>query len=288
MPTFISSDFRSIEPCVNAFLAKCKSWMEMFWYAKDHPDDPAGDVYNVTYASVSTALKWAKLLPSEVTKDQRTLAKVINLGGQYDFAPAGLAALLDCSKEEAREILNAFLKVTVPEILHRSSQIRKAVLRGEERFTIFGRRRTYPLDLPYPERYEREIEFSDGLPLYELCEAIPITGADAGRLREATNNETQSPANDINLLCKRYISDHLYEYPRLFPCMTIHDSIMFVSFSEGRALYEEMEFIEHCSTNPHLYLPQKILQTLGWEEKSPLRVEIVYGPNKADLKPFKS
>jgi len=283
--TLIVQDLKSIEPLVNASLAKCGSLLDVFRCAKRDPSNPEGDIYRKIYAETYSKLTKRLILPGDVTADQRqNTGKPMFLAITYDRSPWGLAHTLGCSPDEARKILDALLKEAFPEILARSGRTRRDALQGKLQKTIAGRRRTYEFILPYYQTHKKLIDRAEEFPLYELAERVKILKTDQGVLREANNMVTQAEANDINLRLKQYMARESYKFPNLYHVTTVHDSIMFVSFSKPSGVEEEINWMHETTTHPDRYLPQDILHALGWDKEALVQAEIKYGPNKAELK----
>ncbi len=124
--TLLSADYSQIELRIIAALAQEKSMIE--------------DFKNGTDIHTSTAAKVYGISVEEVTKEQRSHAKMVNFGIIYGISAFGLAERLNISRSEAKSIIdNYFMKY--PGIKqYMDESIEKAREKGYVE-TILGRRR---------------------------------------------------------------------------------------------------------------------------------------------------
>ncbi len=269
--SMITADFKSIEPMVLASISGCQAWLELFDYGKRNPGDPKGDLYCKIWSDIMTFIG-KKMTPADVTDPMRDKAKVVVLGYTYDRSPWALAQGLGCSVEEAKQIYKGF-EQAYPEILHFSHNNRVRILGGDFPHTLFGRYRT--ADIVYPPTDLSDLEPMNLNDLQAVLKEIedPISGSDCHGLRALKNNVIQSAANDLNLLCKRYMAEFCPE--DLWHVLAVHDSIKFV----GNASQENLTWIYETMGDPKRWLGEKYLKALQWDKWDILRADVSYGPS---------
>ena len=91
----------------------------------------------------STAAKIYNINMSDVTKDQRRIAKAVNFGIVYGMSPWGLAEELNISTFEANDFINRYFMI-YPEVKAYLDNVVKETKEIGYTETIFGRRRYMP------------------------------------------------------------------------------------------------------------------------------------------------
>lgn len=125
----ISADYSQIELRILAHVSKCKNMIDAFNSGEDLHSSTAAKIYNVDI--------------SNVTKDQRRMAKAVNFGIVYGMSPWGLAEELKISTFEANDFINRYFSIypEVKDYLDKTVSNTKTTGYTE---TIFGRRRYMP------------------------------------------------------------------------------------------------------------------------------------------------
>jgi DNA polymerase-1 len=125
----VSFDYSQIELRIAAFLSGDKKLIEIFKEGLDVHTAVACEVFGVK--------------PTEVTKEMRVKAKVINFGVMYGMGVTALQKNIGTNREEAQEFLNGyFIKFSgLAEYLER---IKRETAQKGYTETYFGRRRYFP------------------------------------------------------------------------------------------------------------------------------------------------
>ena len=125
----ISADYSQIELRILAHVSKCKNMIDAFNSGEDLHSSTAAKIYYVDI--------------SNVTKDQRRMAKAVNFGIVYGMSPWGLAEELKISTFEANDFINRYFSIypEVKDYLDKTVSNTKTTGYTE---TIFGRRRYMP------------------------------------------------------------------------------------------------------------------------------------------------
>ena len=125
----ISADYSQIELRILAHVSKCKNMIDAFNSGEDLHSSTAAKIYNVDI--------------SNVTKDQRRMAKAVNFGIVYGMSPWGLAEELKITTFEANDFINRYFSIypEVKDYLDKTVNNTKTTGYTE---TIFGRRRYMP------------------------------------------------------------------------------------------------------------------------------------------------
>ena len=126
---FFSADYSQIELRIMAHLSGDANMIEAF--VEGH------DIHRATAAKVY------KLPIEEVTSDQRRKAKTANFGIIYGISAFGLAQQLDCSRTEAKQLIDDYFAAFPRVISYIESQKELARQRGYAE-TLFGRKRYLP------------------------------------------------------------------------------------------------------------------------------------------------
>lgn len=125
----VSADYSQIELRILAHVSKCKHMIEAFNNGEDLHASTAAKIYNINM--------------SDVTKDQRRIAKAVNFGIVYGMSPWGLAEELNISTFEANDFINRYFMI-YPEVKAYLDNVVKETKEIGYTETIFGRRRYMP------------------------------------------------------------------------------------------------------------------------------------------------
>lgn len=203
---FLSFDYSQIEIRVLAQLAGETELIKVFKEGKD------------VHASV--AAKVFKVPETEVTKDMRRRAKVINFGIIYGMGVNALKTNLGSTREEAQEFYDNFF-ATFPKIREYFDRVIQGAYKNGYTETLFGRRRYFP----------------------GLKSPLPYVRANAERM--AMNAPLQGTAADIVKLSMIEV-DHALKKQKLdeqvFLLLQIHDELLYEVRSD--AVVEAKKIIE--------------------------------------------
>jgi DNA polymerase-1 len=122
----ISSDYSQIELRVLAHMSGDKNLIDSFLNDIDIHTRTAALVFNVK--------------ESEVTKEMRRRAKILNFGIIYGMSPYGAAKQLNCSPEEAKDYIDAYFN-RFPTVLDFIENLVEQAKKSGETRTLLGRRR---------------------------------------------------------------------------------------------------------------------------------------------------
>lgn len=125
----VSADYSQIELRILAHVSKCENMINAFNSGEDLHSSTAAKIYGIDV--------------SEVTKDQRRMAKAVNFGIVYGMSPWGLAEELHISTFDANNFINRYFTI-YPEIKVFLENIVNSVKEVGYTETIFGRRRYIP------------------------------------------------------------------------------------------------------------------------------------------------
>lgn len=125
----LSADYSQIELRLMAHLSQDEHLIEAFRAGQDIHRATAARIFGVTL--------------EEVTKEQRRRAKTANFGIIYGISAFGLAQQLDCSRQEAKSLIDGYF-AAFPRVIEYIEE-QKALAR-EQGFarTLFGRKRYLP------------------------------------------------------------------------------------------------------------------------------------------------
>jgi len=126
---FVAADYSQFELRLAAVLAGDKDLINDFNGDVDIHTKTASDVFGVTQ--------------SEVTKNQRRAAKVINFGVLYGMSPHGLSAATGMNFVEAKRFIDDYFTLRQPIREYIDATLEKAKIEGYVE-TLFGRRRPTP------------------------------------------------------------------------------------------------------------------------------------------------
>ena len=126
---FLSADYSQIELRLMAHFSQDEHMLAAFRSGQD--------------IHAATAAKIYGLPIEQVTKDQRRKAKTANFGIIYGISAFGLAQQLDCSRTEAKQLIDDYFAAFPRVISYIESQKELARQRGYAE-TLFGRKRYLP------------------------------------------------------------------------------------------------------------------------------------------------
>ncbi len=187
---FLSADYSQIELRLLAHMSQDPHLLEAFRGGQD--------------IHAATAAKIFRTPIDQVTKDQRRRAKTANFGIIYGISAFGLSQQLDCTRAEAKALIDDYFAAFPQVIDFIESQKQFAREHGYVE-TLFGRR-----------RYLADIN-SHNATVRSFAE------------RNAVNSPIQGTAADIIKMAMITISKRLNEFndPRLQLTMQIHDELCF-------------------------------------------------------------
>lgn len=125
----VSADYSQIELRLMAAMSKDSVFMEDFRNEKDIHTSTAARVFGTS--------------ESEVTKDQRRKAKMVNFGIIYGISPFGLSQSLRITRGEAKEIIQEYLK-NYPQVLEYIESVKEQARKKGYVETLFNRKRHLP------------------------------------------------------------------------------------------------------------------------------------------------
>ena len=126
---FLSADYSQIELRLMAHFSQDEHMLAAFRSGQDIHAATAAKIYGVAI--------------EQVTKDQRRKAKTANFGIIYGISAFGLAQQLDCSRTEAKQLIDDYFAAFPRVISYIESQKEIARQRGYAE-TLFGRKRYLP------------------------------------------------------------------------------------------------------------------------------------------------
>ena len=126
---FLSADYSQIELRLMAHFSQDEHMLAAFRSGQD--------------IHAATAARIYRLPIDQITKDQRRKAKTANFGIIYGISAFGLAQQLDCSRTEAKQLIDDYFAAFPRAISYIESQKELARQRGYAE-TLFGRKRYLP------------------------------------------------------------------------------------------------------------------------------------------------
>ena len=126
---FLSADYSQIELRLMAHFSQDEHMLEAFRTGQD--------------IHAATAARIFKLPIDQITKDQRRQAKTANFGIIYGISAFGLAQQLDCSRADAKQLIDDYFAAFPRVISYIEAQKELARQRGYAE-TLFGRKRYLP------------------------------------------------------------------------------------------------------------------------------------------------
>ncbi|MBR6116803.1 MAG: DNA polymerase I [Paludibacteraceae bacterium] len=211
---FLSADYSQIELRLLAHFSGDEHMQEAFRQGQD--------------IHAATAAKIFRIPIEQVTADQRRRAKTANFGIIYGISAFGLSQQLDCSRAEAKTLIDGYFEAFPRVVDYIESQKQKAREKGYAE-TLFGRRRYLPDIL------------SQNATVRSFAE------------RNAVNAPIQGTAADIIKMAMVSISRRLHmEQLRAQMIMQVHDELNFnVPEDEVERVREivvgEMQHVVHLS-----------------------------------------
>lgn len=211
---FLSADYSQIELRLLAHFSGDEHMQEAFRQGQD--------------IHAATAAKIFRIPIEQVTADQRRRAKTANFGIIYGISAFGLSQQLDCSRAEAKALIDGYFEAFPRVVDYIESQKQKAREKGYAE-TLFGRRRYLPDIL------------SQNATVRSFAE------------RNAVNAPIQGTAADIIKMAMVSISRRLHmEQLRAQMIMQVHDELNFnVPEDEVERVREivvgEMQHVVHLS-----------------------------------------
>lgn len=126
---FLSADYSQIELRLMAHFSQDPHLVEAFRSGQDIHAATAAKIFNVPL--------------EEVTKDQRRQAKTANFGIIYGISAFGLAQQLDCSRSEAKALIDGYF-AAFPGVIDYIEQQKQLAREQGYAVTLFGRKRYLP------------------------------------------------------------------------------------------------------------------------------------------------
>ena len=126
---FLSADYSQIELRLMAHFSQAPHLVEAFRSGQDIHAATAAKIFNVPI--------------EDVTKDQRRQAKTANFGIIYGISAFGLAQQLDCSRSEAKALIDGYF-AAFPGVIDYIEQQKQLAREQGYAVTLFGRKRYLP------------------------------------------------------------------------------------------------------------------------------------------------
>ena len=126
---FLSADYSQIELRLMAHFSQDPHLVQAFLSGQDIHAATAAKIFNVSI--------------EEVTKEQRRQAKTANFGIIYGISPFGLAQQLDCSRSEAKALIDGYF-AAFPGVIGYIEKQKELARQQGYAVTLFGRKRYLP------------------------------------------------------------------------------------------------------------------------------------------------
>ena len=126
---FLSADYSQIELRLMAHFSQDPHLVHAFLSGQDIHAATAAKIFNVSI--------------EEVTKEQRRQAKTANFGIIYGISPFGLAQQLDCSRSEAKALIDGYF-AAFPGVIDYIEKQKELARQQGYAVTLFGRKRYLP------------------------------------------------------------------------------------------------------------------------------------------------
>ena len=126
---FLSADYSQIELRLMAHFSQDPHLVEAFRSGQDIHTATAAKIFNVPI--------------EQVTKDQRRQAKTANFGIIYGISAFGLAQQLDCSRSEAKSLIDGYF-AAFPGVIDYIERQKELARQQGYAITLFGRKRYLP------------------------------------------------------------------------------------------------------------------------------------------------
>ena len=187
--TLLCADYSQIEPRILAHLSQDQRLRQVFEQGED--------------IHTATAVQIFNLVPDQITRDMRRIAKTVVFGIVYGISPYGLSQTLSISQADAKKYIDAYFEQYAGVKQFLDHTIEEARERGYTT-TILGRRRPIP-ELQSPDQTQRS--FGE---------------------RMAVNSPIQGSAADAIKLAMIAVSRRLHaELPDTKMILQVHDELIF-------------------------------------------------------------
>lgn len=231
----IAADYSQIEPRILAHLSQDERLVKVFEQSEDIHTAAAVDIFN--------------LVPEQITREMRRVAKTVVFGILYGISPFGLSQTLGTTQQKAREYIDAYFAryAGVKAFMDRTLEEAK---RNGYVTTILGRRR------PIPELSSHD-----------------ATQRGFGE-RMAINNPIQGSAADLIKLAMIGVSRRLKaELPTTKMILQVHDELIFEAPERDLEHAKQLVATEMEQTGAGLGLSVPLRIDLGvgcnWREAHP-------------------
>jgi DNA polymerase I len=231
----MSADYSQIEPRILAHFSQDERLLAVFQHDEDIHMATAVDIFN--------------LVPNQITRDMRRIAKTVVFGILYGISPFGLSTTLGISQQEAKKYIDAYFTRYVAVKRFLDQTIAEAKQRGYVT-TILGRRRPIP-----------ELNSSDA------------TQRSFGE-RMALNSPIQGTAADVIKMAMIQVSRRLQaEMPATKMLLQVHDELIFETPEADLEAAKELvkSEMEAAGQQLGLTVPLKVDIGVGrnWREAHP-------------------
>ncbi len=231
----LSADYSQIEPRILAHLSRDERLLKVFERGEDIHTATAVEIFN--------------LVPEQITKEMRRVAKTVVFGILYGISPFGLASTLGVSQQDAKKYIETYFEryAGVKAFLDRT--IEEARQRGYVT-TILGRRRPIP----------------------ELASSDQVQRGFGERM--AVNSPIQGSAADLIKMAMIAVSRRLRaEMPSTKMILQVHDELIFETPAGDLEQAKRLVQTEMEATGPRLGLSVPLKVDLGsgrnWREAHP-------------------
>lgn len=211
---FMSADYSQIELRLMAHFSNDENMISAFCSGQD--------------IHAATAAKIFHKPIDEVTKDERRKAKTANFGIIYGISSFGLAQQLDCSRQEAKSLIDGYF-AAFPRVVEFIEEQKKIAREKGFAETLFGRRRYLP----------------------DILSRNSVVRSFAER--NAVNAPVQGTAADIIKMAMVAISRRL-EGKRTQMIMQVHDELCF-NVPQEEAEWAKQMVVEEMQNVVHLRVP---------------------------------
>ena len=231
----LSADYSQIEPRILAHLSQDERLLKVFEQGEDIHMSTAVDIFN--------------LVPDQITKEMRRVAKTVVFGILYGISPFGLASTLGVSQQDAKKYIDTYFERYAGVKTFLDQTIEEAKQRGYVT-TILGRRRPIP----------------------ELASNDPTQRGFGERM--AVNSPIQGSAADLIKMAMIAVSRRLHEeLPKTKMILQVHDELIFETPEKDLTQAKELVRAEMEAAGPRLGLsvPLKVDAGVGrnWREAHP-------------------
>ncbi|HET7058716.1 MAG TPA: DNA polymerase I [Nitrospiraceae bacterium] len=231
----IAADYSQIEPRILAHLSRDARLLEVFEQGEDIHTATAVDIFN--------------LVPEQITREMRRIAKTVVFGILYGISPFGLSQTLGIPQQQAREYIEAYFARYAGVKAFMDRTLAEAKRTGYVT-TILGRRRPIP-ELNSPDATQRG--FGE---------------------RMAINNPIQGSAADLIKMAMISVSRRLKaELPTTKMILQVHDELIFEAPEADldKAKHLAKSEMEQTGLRLGLTVPLKIDIGVGcnWREAHP-------------------